>query len=167
MEHRRVKRFYARTNKNKFARQCARIERRQRILRQMNKSAQKGKQKEDGSTHPKVALAVNQSDPLPFTSPRAHHHISESTRYFETIPKFLGNLQDDPAIQVTSLTSSSDKTKYTYCRKIRTFFPGYGRTSSAGSEMSPGPVTKWSIPMKNYIPSPSSTIASFATRLCG
>jgi hypothetical protein len=99
LEHRRVKRFYARTNKNKYARQCARIERRQRILRNQWKKAAKGKEKEVNDEG-RPSLGFKDAETLPFTSPREHHHISESNRYREVIPRWLGTLTQDPATRV-------------------------------------------------------------------
>ena len=95
-----MKRFYARTNKNKFTQQCARQERRQSVLRKLKRTADKAKQ-QDGVTT-KVALGFTESEPLPFTSPRIHHHISESNRFYVTISKWLGTLVDDPAVVVCS-----------------------------------------------------------------
>jgi hypothetical protein len=66
LEHRRVKRFYARTNKNKYARQCARIERRQRILRKQLKKAAKGKEKA-ANDEGRPSLGFKDSETLPFT----------------------------------------------------------------------------------------------------
>lgn len=106
LEHRRVKRYYARTNKNKYTRQVARQERRQRLLRGI-----KRKMDEADAAAPTTTSATNssndrpsftfaQSEPLPPTAPRQHHHISDSRRTGINIPTYLGNHEGDPAIRV-------------------------------------------------------------------
>jgi len=105
LEHRRVKQFYARTNKNKYARQCARIERRQRILRKQLKKAAKGKEKA-ANDEGRPSLGFKDAETLPFTSPREHHHISESNRYCEVIPRWLSTLTQDPATKARNPITS-------------------------------------------------------------
>ena len=60
----------------------------------------KGKQRDTGKKKANPSLGFADSDPLPFTSPKAHHHISESTRFKEDIPSWLGLNADDPAVKV-------------------------------------------------------------------
>ncbi|KZP03324.1 hypothetical protein FIBSPDRAFT_1055351 [Athelia psychrophila] len=107
LEHRRVKRFYVRSNKNKYARQCARHERRERMLSKRKIRNAKGKAKaQEKTTSLSVAsakatpsLAFSDSDKLAFTSPKAHHHISESNRFKQDIPSWLGANAEDPALK--------------------------------------------------------------------
>jgi hypothetical protein len=47
-----------------------------------------------------VALGFTDDDPLPFTPPQQHHHISESNLYFENTTTWLGEHKDDPATKV-------------------------------------------------------------------
>lgn len=49
-----------------------------------------------------LSLAFSDSDPLPFTSPKVHYHISESKRFKENIAEWLGLNAEDPAIKVSS-----------------------------------------------------------------
>lgn len=100
-EHRRVKRFYARTNKNKFTRQCAYHEWRERILRNMKRKADKGKAKDTSANRCKEnSLNFTDSEPLPFTAPKVYHHISESKRFYVDLTQWLGNNAGDPATKV-------------------------------------------------------------------
>lgn len=108
LEHRRVKRFYVRSNKNKYARQCARHERRERMLSKRKVRNAKGKAKAQEKTasvaaaplEASPALAFADSDKLPFTSPKVHHHISESNRFKQDIPTWLNANAGDPALKV-------------------------------------------------------------------
>lgn len=119
LEHRRVKRFYSRTNKFKFTRQISKHERRERILHKIRSQKRKGKTvlrqgvqlvNRSNSTppshlnyvepRPTAAVSFQESDPLPYTPPTAHHHISDSTRHYENIAAWLSTNQGDPALQV-------------------------------------------------------------------
>ncbi|KAK1217789.1 hypothetical protein PQX77_019539 [Marasmius sp. AFHP31] len=66
LEHRRVKRFYARTNKSKFIKQVAKHERREQIIRHIKARVVKGKEPQKPS----------KSEPPLVTSPNKHHFIS-------------------------------------------------------------------------------------------
>jgi hypothetical protein len=50
-----------------------------------------------------VSLRFEDSDPLPYTDPAAHYHMSLSTRYFENITTWLGDNAGDPAFHVCHL----------------------------------------------------------------
>ena len=107
LEHRRVKRFYARTNKNKaFTRQITRQQRRERIIRKIRERLKKqddinaarlSKDAEvpdlpvnsEGIHSPSPAVPFEESDALPQTTPEVHHHISNSTRQKENIFKWV------------------------------------------------------------------------------
>ncbi|KAJ4488967.1 hypothetical protein C8J55DRAFT_558004 [Lentinula edodes] len=104
LEHRRVKRFYARTNRNQFSFQIACHEHRRRTLQMISK--QKGHQYQGRVTRSQVAtpsLSFSDSDPLPFTNPMTCYHMSSSTRYFQNLTIWLGELRDDPAFTVNYL----------------------------------------------------------------
>jgi hypothetical protein len=76
--------------------QCTRLERRERVLRRIkNKNLSKPKDKKKN-----VSLEFTDSDPLPFTSPRVHYHMSESKRYFKNLTEWLGDNTDDPSTKV-------------------------------------------------------------------
>jgi hypothetical protein len=101
LEHRRIKRFFARTNKNNHPHQIAKHERRERRLHSMKLQGAAGI---DGKqqTRQSKSLPLDQ-DPLPYTDPAAHYHISPSTRHFVNITNWLGDNVDDPALQVNYL----------------------------------------------------------------
>lgn len=101
LEHRRVKRLYARTNKIQFSFQIARHERRARLLRKLMKPKTHGRVTRSRAKKPSLSFA--DSDPLPFTDPTARYHMSSSSRHFENLTTWLGDLQDDPAVIVRSL----------------------------------------------------------------
>ena len=107
LEHRRVKRFYARTNKNKaFTQQITRQQRRERIIRKIRERLKKQDDTNvaclsrdaeilhlpvnfKGIQSPSPAVSFEESDALPQTSPEVHHHISNSTRQKENIFKWV------------------------------------------------------------------------------
>ena len=111
-EHKRLKAYYARTNKNKFTRQCARHEQRERILRSIH-----AKEK-DHMVHEQMELDRNngtkdtrlsfeQVDPLPQTSPQDHIHISQSKKHCVDLRRFLNERRNDPAFHVSIIVSLS------------------------------------------------------------
>ncbi|KAH7877053.1 uncharacterized protein C8R40DRAFT_1168980 [Lentinula edodes] len=98
LEHRRIKRLYIHTNKIHFTFQIARHEQRRRALK--NLLRKKPTNIQHRATRSKVSrpsLSFDDSDPLPFTDPTTHYHISSSTRFSENIVTWLGDLQYDPA----------------------------------------------------------------------
>ncbi|KAJ7733500.1 hypothetical protein B0H16DRAFT_1304133, partial [Mycena metata] len=112
LEHRRVKRYYVRTNKNNAVRQMTVLERREQALRRIARkltkilpdSAQrphqpvqskKGKRKAKGI---KPFVDFSESESLPYTAPEQHHHISNSRNFYANISQFLGENEDDPAV---------------------------------------------------------------------
>jgi hypothetical protein len=46
-------------------------------------------------------LRFEDCDPLPYTAPDAHHHISTAVRYSENISSWLGKHREDPAFKVS------------------------------------------------------------------
>ena len=103
LEHRRVKRFYSRTNKVGSTKQIAKHQRRERLLHNLSKlSAPK--------SNPTAAVGFQESDPLPFTLPTVHHHISNSNRYHDNMTAWLGTHSGDPALMV--LISSTARCLY-------------------------------------------------------
>ncbi|OSD00042.1 hypothetical protein PYCCODRAFT_1437796 [Trametes coccinea BRFM310] len=126
LEHRRVKRFYARTNKNKdFVWQITRHQRRETILNRIRRralareagSAIKAPQAETSrrrsrSQYAKTTpyaptsaslrplhLRFEQSEPLPASSPRDHTQISEEQAHPVDIHQYVNDNQDDPAFE--------------------------------------------------------------------
>ncbi|KAJ7222643.1 hypothetical protein GGX14DRAFT_352730 [Mycena pura] len=116
LEHRRVKHFYARTNKNRAVRQMSQLERRETALIQIAHRARakaakltttptpdhqgrqkklKGRRKSKSQTY----LSFAQSEALPYTTPDQHHHISPCRDYPVNIQAWLAENKDDPAIE--------------------------------------------------------------------
>jgi hypothetical protein len=126
LEHRRVKCYYARTNRNDAVGQIAQLERRDAALLKMSRDQQHAqnippietietastnlKHKLPGTTKlakpvlPTVDFA--ESEALPYTPPETHYHISQSRNYHFNIQQFLTANYGDPAIKVLFRTSN-------------------------------------------------------------
>jgi hypothetical protein len=102
LEHRRIKRFYARTNKCRAVTQISRLEARKRILERMARkmtdhqmpSAKAGAQKS------RMTIGFCDTEPLLKTLPEAHHHISHSRDFHLRIAPWLAGSQRDPLTKV-------------------------------------------------------------------
>ncbi|KAG6815464.1 hypothetical protein H0H93_009743, partial [Arthromyces matolae] len=93
-EHRRVKKFYARTNKNNAVLQMTRLERRERILgRSKASQARKSRRKR------RRGITPSKSETLLSTPPDVHHHISPSRNNHLHIPTWLDANSGDPALE--------------------------------------------------------------------
>jgi hypothetical protein len=103
-------------SKAKFTAGIAKQQRRERILFKMAEGSPyevKGKGKQDaGKEKSKVlqlsspdapALRFEDSEPLPYSDPECHYHISTSTRYHVNIYKWLAQHESDPALNVSCL----------------------------------------------------------------
>ncbi|KAJ8087428.1 hypothetical protein PM082_006258 [Marasmius tenuissimus] len=89
LEHRRVKRFYARTNKAKFVKQVANHERREQIIRRIEARVVKGKEPQKPSD----------SEPPLVTSPNTHHFISADCSNWFNIREWMNKHSGDPAVE--------------------------------------------------------------------
>lgn len=121
LEHRRVKRFYARTNKLQFERQIARHQLRERVLRKIHLRSEavkaNGQAASSSDNKPKAAtVPFEGSDPLPYTMPTAHYHVSEATRHPENITAWLATNQGDPATKVHMFNVIEFHFIFQYCR---------------------------------------------------
>ncbi|KAF7785232.1 hypothetical protein Agabi119p4_1397 [Agaricus bisporus var. burnettii] len=100
LEHRRVKRFYVRTNKRSgFAGQITKHEQRERLLHRMAEAeAAKLKQSlgkdQNGET---IHLPFSASEPLAPTQPGAHYDMSRSQCFPIVVPVWLSKNAGDPA----------------------------------------------------------------------
>jgi hypothetical protein len=101
LEHRRVKKFFSRTNKKQYQRQIAKHEQRERRLRQIRTGNQPTLNR-SASSAPDSApvLAFHESDPLPFTDPAVHYHMSQSQRHYIDVTSWLADNKQDPALKV-------------------------------------------------------------------
>jgi len=75
LEHRRVKQFYARTNKIKFARGISKQQHWERLLYKLQQKAQDAR---DTDSHPIVNFS--EQEVLPQCSPESQYQISDSHR---------------------------------------------------------------------------------------
>jgi hypothetical protein len=96
LEHRRVKRFYARTNKRKnFGCQIAKQQRRERLLKRIREQWTDRREELQTNATPETLrspapnVSFEDSDPLPKTLPEVHHHISNTTRLKENIFRWV------------------------------------------------------------------------------
>lgn len=95
LEHRRVKRLYGRTNKNRAIKQMTKHERREtRLLR-----ARRAATSQQSTTHPHH-VAFSEQDPLPYTDAALHHHISDSKKHGQDAFSFGRLFPNDPATKV-------------------------------------------------------------------
>jgi hypothetical protein len=95
LEHRRIKRFYPRTSKVGLTQQIAKHQRRERLLHNLSKPS-----RATTKNNPMASVGFQESDPLPYTSPTAHHHISNSNRHHNDLTAWLGTHSGDPALAV-------------------------------------------------------------------
>ncbi|KAF7785078.1 hypothetical protein Agabi119p4_1243 [Agaricus bisporus var. burnettii] len=93
LEHRQVKRHYARTNKRfDFPLQIAKHQQRERILLKLTKR--------QGSAN-SLAIPFEDSEPLPSTSPNVHYDMSSSKQHHIQLTTWISDVDhaDDPAFK--------------------------------------------------------------------
>ena len=90
-----MKKLYSQTNKNRAIKQMTQHERRETQMRKARQVAM----------YPHHIPLVT-SDPLPYTNPRDHHHMSKSRRHHQDIFSFRRLFPDDPATKVGVLSMS-------------------------------------------------------------
>ncbi|TBU36276.1 hypothetical protein BD309DRAFT_1073507, partial [Dichomitus squalens] len=108
-EHRRVKQFYRRTNKNRtFGRQIALEVRRAEIINKIKQTWGETVKPRNKRHKAKVARAARgkrlhvrfeHAEPLPPTQPDRHYHVSDETRYPVKLEDFLFENHGDPACE--------------------------------------------------------------------
>ncbi|TCD70859.1 hypothetical protein EIP91_001167 [Steccherinum ochraceum] len=96
LEHRRVKRFYARTNKNNAVKQITNLHRREEAMRSRKERIYKTLKKKRQSA---AAVLEMQSEPLSYTPPEYHHEISRSQNFPSTLPRWANLNRVDPAMK--------------------------------------------------------------------
>ncbi|KAG1849714.1 hypothetical protein F4604DRAFT_1971016, partial [Suillus subluteus] len=101
LEHRRVKRFYARTNKIKIARGIAKQQRRERLLHKIRQKAAaqraEGRLNHSEDSSPSVGFAETES--LPQCSPETQYQISNSRCQHWDITSWLHRNHEDLAVK--------------------------------------------------------------------
>ncbi|KAE9389208.1 hypothetical protein BT96DRAFT_1025149 [Gymnopus androsaceus JB14] len=95
-EHKRPKRFYSRTNKNRFTIQATRHENRSRMLRKIRCSVPTSN---STRTRRRVALGPDNAEQLPLTDPSLRYHMAGGKKYFEDIPSLVQDNEGDPAME--------------------------------------------------------------------
>jgi hypothetical protein len=102
-------------SKVKFTAGIAKQQHRERILFKMAEGSpyeKKGKGKQDAGKQKRVlqlpspdapALRFEDSEPLPYSDPQSHYHISTSTHYHVNIYKWLAQHEADPTLNVSCL----------------------------------------------------------------
>ncbi|KAJ7105541.1 hypothetical protein C8R44DRAFT_639148, partial [Mycena epipterygia] len=102
LEHRRVKRYYARTNKNDAVGQMTQLGRRETALLKISRAKKEAEhRKRKVPAPPKKISAVldfAESESLPYTPPEAHFHISLSRNFHCNLPTWLSANVGDPAV---------------------------------------------------------------------
>jgi hypothetical protein len=119
LEHKRVKAYYARTNKNDAVGQITQLERRDTALLKISREQKEAAKKADNippvasipqkrkrpqgrkpaqKTFP--ALDFAESESLPYTPPEFHYHISQSRNFHFNLRHWLGENHGDPAVKV-------------------------------------------------------------------
>ncbi|KAJ7331379.1 hypothetical protein DFH08DRAFT_708356, partial [Mycena albidolilacea] len=113
LEHRRVKRYYARTNKNHAVRQITQLERRETALLRIASRARSSAQRKVNPTtatpvpqnhkrnlrNRETYISFAESESLPYTTSDEHHHISPSRNFPLHLTAWLAKNRDDPAIK--------------------------------------------------------------------
>ncbi|KAJ8461909.1 hypothetical protein ONZ51_g11242 [Trametes cubensis] len=118
LEHRHVKRFYARTNKIRAAFQIAQHMRRAETLRIIKRRVDAARASQEGAAMNATptelvtgdeldrSTAAVPQEPLPFTAdPLARYHIAESQRECDDLSLWVASQAADPAFQVQDFLS--------------------------------------------------------------
>nr|GAT45241.1 predicted protein [Mycena chlorophos] len=100
LEHRRAKRFYARTNKNRAIKQIARLERRERGMHDMLTPHDRALFAMSAKPTPnRRRKQVIRSENMACTTPTEHHHIAASKSNPIALGSWLPDLRGDPAVK--------------------------------------------------------------------
>ena len=116
LEHRRLKQFYPCVHKGEFTRGITKQQHRERILSQLRElapqpsSSTEKKQRYDdmragNSEEGRPSVSFEDAESLTPTSPSSHHQISREVHHKINLVAWLGNNQDDPALEVNSMTT--------------------------------------------------------------
>ncbi|KAG1881244.1 hypothetical protein F4604DRAFT_1518137, partial [Suillus subluteus] len=99
LEHRRVKRFYAQTNKIKFVRGIAKQQRRERLLYKLRqKAAQQANEHLDTrDTDSRPTVNFSEREALPQCSPESQYQISNSRHLHWDLTAWLHKNREDLA----------------------------------------------------------------------
>jgi hypothetical protein len=123
LEHRRVKRFYGRTNKQRFVGQIAKHQRRERLLQRIKQRLADKKSSEAGLPVEQPGMGqrgYQDTDELSYTNPEAHYHISASEKDFENVASLLSKNKHERPLQVGS---SKFPVSWPYLTLLKNFLP--------------------------------------------
>ena len=107
-----MKRFYSRVQKGQFTRGIAKNQRREWVLNRMRQVAPTtiedlsrkrkygAERRPLSSEPPNPRVPFHNDEPLPSSFPDRHHEMSSDTRHKLDLPTWLGDLSDDPALEV-------------------------------------------------------------------
>ncbi|KAJ7678645.1 hypothetical protein B0H17DRAFT_884575, partial [Mycena rosella] len=110
--NRRVKQFYACTNKNQAVRQMTQLEQRESALGRIKARALKKASllkttpTPDPQGHKRklkkktLDIPFAEFEALPYTTPEEHHHIANSRKFPHHLSSWLNERRGDPATQV-------------------------------------------------------------------
>ncbi|KAI0038494.1 hypothetical protein FA95DRAFT_1470638, partial [Auriscalpium vulgare] len=100
LQHRQVKRRYAKSGKVKYISSIADQEARERFVAGMRRRMEKALVPAEGDPAPSRRRKAKKSDDdLPFTDPKAHYHVAELSRESVDIAAWMRDHEDDPALK--------------------------------------------------------------------
>jgi hypothetical protein len=104
-EHKRIKRFYVRSNKSRTMTSISRQQERERHLHQIHGQDERNQQlDEQGICRKGKAVPLpDDSEPLPYTDPKDHYHMAKSTKNTVRINQWLRQNEGDPAFDVRNI----------------------------------------------------------------
>ncbi|ETW82718.1 hypothetical protein HETIRDRAFT_119492 [Heterobasidion irregulare TC 32-1] len=97
LQHRHSKHCFKRTNKNRFTKQLAQHESRERVLHKVNERMMASSQPLPAPAGKKLAA---RGDALLCTRPEMHHHIARSVKEYDYITPWLTKNLGDPALKL-------------------------------------------------------------------
>lgn len=103
LEHRRVKRFYPRTQKGKFTLGITKQQRREQHLRKLKELSPNLRMNDSKKKSPPLdpRLSFEDHDPLLPTLPSQHYQMSSEQRHKLNLSQWLHENRDDPALKVS------------------------------------------------------------------
>jgi hypothetical protein len=120
LEHCQLKQFYPRVHKGQFTCGITKQQHREQILSWMHELAPQpssstakkrkyGDMQANKSEDGRLSISFKDPESLTPTSPSSHHQISREVCHKINLPAWLGNNQDDPALQVNSIMTKSSQ----------------------------------------------------------
>jgi hypothetical protein len=110
LEHRRVKRYFIRSSKNKFEKQITNHERRERLLRLYNRHNARVQRAKSAAANKKDLNGIGQhsnvdiidEERLPYTQPRDHHQMSDNKKRWIHMPTWASENTGSASMEVSS-----------------------------------------------------------------